>query len=121
MSHIILVVEDFPAVRKVIVHTLQRQGYAVIEAEDGRDAVKHLNGQQIDLVITDYNMPVLDGPGFIKVLREKEQYKYLPVLVLSTETNPEKIEKAQEAQITGWIKKPFDTEKFLKVIKKALR
>ena len=121
MPKVILVAEDFATSRNVIKSTLEKKGFIVITAEDGRDALKHFNGQTIDLVITDFNMPHLDGAELAKEIRSLTAYKSIPILVLSTETNRQKKEKAQEAKITGWIKKPFQSEEFLDIVNRVLR
>jgi len=95
-------------------------GCQVDEAADGREALKFFNGSRIDLVITDYNMPFMDGAALVEYIRGKDAYKYIPILVLSTETNIEKQKKAKEAKITGWIKKPFEIADFRNQIQKIL-
>lgn len=117
----IVVVEDFSSSRKIVVSTLTRSGYNVLEAEDGRDALKYFDGRKIDLLITDYNMPNMDGNELIQYVRNQAAYSFLPILVLSTETNLEKQREVTAHNITGWIKKPFQVEPFLKIVEKALR
>ncbi len=117
----ILIAEDFQTSRKVIVNTLMKQGYKIFEAEDGAEALEFFDGRKIDLLVTDYNMPNLDGAELVERVRQLEPYKYMPVLVLSTEINQNKKDRAQAAQITGWISKPFDLQRFLKIIEKSLK
>lgn len=117
----IVVAEDFQTSRKVIVNALSRKGYKVLEAEDGAQALDQFNGRIIDLLVTDYNMPRMDGAELVSSIRKIDQYKYIPVLVLSTEVKQEKKEKAAAAQITGWIAKPFDLERFIKIVEKSLK
>ena len=121
MPKVILVVEDFTASRNIIKSTLEKREYKVITAEDGRDALKHFNGQEIDLVITDYNMPHLDGADLAKEIRSMSSYSSVPILILSTETNGDKKAKAQEAHVTGWIKKPFESDDLYAIVKRVLR
>ena len=95
-------------------------GYLVEEAADGREALKYFNGSKIDLLVTDYNMPNMDGGSLVEYIRSKEEYKYIPIFVLSTETNIEKQKKAKEAKITSWIKKPFDIVEFKRIVEKVM-
>jgi two-component system, chemotaxis family, chemotaxis protein CheY len=120
MKKRIIVVEDFNTSRQIIKRTLEDLGCQVDEAADGREALKFFDGSSIDLVITDYNMPYMDGASLVEYIRSKEEYKYMPILVLSTETNTEKQKKAREAKITGWIKKPFEVADFKNQIQKVL-
>lgn len=117
----VLIVEDFATSRNIIKHTLEKKGFGVLEAEDGRDAMKFFDGRIIDLVITDYNMPNKNGAELAEYIRNMPVYQYLPILVLSTETNKEKKQRAADAKITGWIKKPFDVDTLLKFVNKALK
>jgi two-component system chemotaxis response regulator CheY len=117
----ILIAEDFQTSRRVIVNTLSKHGYKTLEAGDGVEALEQFDGRPIDLLITDYNMPNMDGAELVEKVRKIEKYKYIPVLVLSTEINQNKKDKAHAAQITGWIAKPFDLERFIKIIEKSLK
>ena len=117
---LILVIDDFQTTRDIIKNTLIKKGYKVIEAINGNDALKHFDGSEIDLVITDFNMPELDGVGLIQKIRNDDRYKYIPILVLSTETNSDKKEKAMSAGATGWIVKPFEIAPFLKIVEKVV-
>jgi len=121
MSKNIVVAEDFNVSRKIIVSVLSKAGYNVLEAVDGQEAEVMFDGRPVDLLITDYNMPRLNGAELIKKVRANEKYPYLPILLLTTEVNEQKIQLALDENITGWIKKPFQTEDFLKVVNKALR
>jgi two-component system chemotaxis response regulator CheY len=121
MSKTIVVAEDFNVSRKIIVSTLVKEGYIVMEATDGNEAVQHFDGKNIDLLITDFNMPNMNGAELIRKVRSIESYQYMPILLLTTEVKEEKIKQALEGNITGMIKKPFETTDFLKTVKKALR
>lgn len=121
MKKRIIVVEDFNTSRKIITRTLEKLGYKVDEAADGRDALKYFDGSKIDLVISDYNMPEMDGGDLVEFIRNTDHYKYIPVLMLSTETNIAKQNRAKEANITAWIKKPFEVDNFTRIVEKALR
>lgn len=117
----ILIAEDFQTSRKVIVNALTKSGYKTLEAEDGADALRQFDGQAIDLLVTDFNMPNMDGAELVSHVRKMDQYKYIPALVLSTEINQDKKDKAQAAQITAWVSKPFDLQRFLKLVEKSLK
>ncbi|HLO59907.1 MAG TPA: response regulator [Bacteroidales bacterium] len=120
MSKRIVVVEDFNTSRQIIKKTLESMGYRVDEAEDGQDALKYFNGEQVDLVITDYNMPRMSGAELVEYVRSRDEYRYIPIFMLSTETSIAKQNRAKEAKITCWIKKPFDVIEFKKLVQKVL-
>ena len=120
MKKRIIVVEDFNTSRQIIKKTLESMGYQVDEAADGREATQFFDGQRIDLVISDYNMPNMDGGALVEYIRSKEEYKYIPILILSTETNIDKQKRAKEAKITACKKKPFKVTEFKKLIEKVL-
>jgi two-component system chemotaxis response regulator CheY len=117
----IMIVEDFENTRYVIEFTLQQADYEVIKAVDGLDAIRHFNGQKIDLLVTDLHMPRMNGFELIENVKKIEQYKNIPVLMLTTEIDKEKKIYAKNLGITGWIQKPFVMERFLNIVKKALR
>jgi two-component system, chemotaxis family, chemotaxis protein CheY len=121
MSKTIVVAEDFNVSRKIIVSTLTKEGYTVLEANDGIEAINHFDGKSIDLLITDFNMPNMNGAELIHKVRGLEAYEYIPILLLTTEVKEEKIRQAMDGNITGMIKKPFETTEFLKTVKRALR
>lgn len=121
MSQTILIVDDFANTRYATRLVLERQGYTVFEAGDGQEALSVLDGKPVDLVITDYNMPQMNGVELIYEIRKISTYKYIPILLLSTETDEEKKQAAKEAGITGWIHKPFTFDRFLAIVKKALK
>jgi len=120
MKKRIVVVEDFNTSRQIIKKTLESMGYQVDEAADGREAMHFFNGNKIDLVISDYNMPNMDGRAVVEYIRNKEEYKFIPIFMLSTETNIDKQMRAREAKITAWIKKPFEVIEFRKLVEKVL-
>lgn len=121
MKKTILVVDDFENTRFVIEFTLKNAGFEVLKASDGKEATKFLDGRKLDLVITDYNMPNMNGLELTQYIRNVEQYQFIPVLMLTTETDQKKKEMAKDAAVTGWIQKPFKMEKFLAVVEKCLR
>ncbi|HNY63883.1 MAG TPA: response regulator [Deltaproteobacteria bacterium] len=120
MSKLILSVDDSPSIRQMVSFTLKNEGYQVIEAEDGRDALSKLGGSQVSLVITDLHMPNMDGIELIRNLRANPAYKFLPIVMLTTESNLDKKSQGKEAGATGWIVKPFKPEQLLAVVKRLL-
>ena len=120
MKKRIVVVEDFNTSRQIIKKTLEAMGHQVEEAIDGREATRFFDGSAIDLVISDYNMPNMDGGALVEYIRSKDKYKYIPIFMLSTETNIEKQNRARDAKITAWIKKPFEVQEFKKLVEKVL-
>ncbi|MFW5762066.1 MAG: response regulator [Cyclobacteriaceae bacterium] len=122
MKRTILIVDDSESVREMLTYSLEDAGYHILAGVDGVDALKFFHSnQKINLVITDLHMPRLDGIGFIKKVRVLEDYRYMPILFLTTESQGSKKEEAKKAGATGWLVKPFVAEKLLTVIKKVLR
>ena len=119
MSKKILAVDDSKTMRDMISFTLRGAGYDVVEANDGEDALGKLGDSSVNLVITDINMPRLDGIGLIKKLRADPSYKSTPILVLTTESESSKKDEGRQAGATGWIVKPFDPDQLLKVVQKV--
>jgi two-component system chemotaxis response regulator CheY len=116
----ILIVDDSAAIRQSISFILRQEGYETVEAQDGLEALTlagTLTG--LDLIITDVNMPNLDGIGFIRKVRELAQYKFTPILVLTTESQGSKMNEGKEAGATGWIVKPFNADKLLGIVRKV--
>lgn len=116
----ILTVDDSPSMRALLRHTLTCEGHVVAEAEDGLVALDWLsaNGKP-DLVITDINMPNMDGFGLIEAVRAQDCFRDMPMLVLSTESSDEKKSRARSAGATGWIVKPFDPEKLATAVRRV--
>lgn len=100
--------------------TLKGAGYDVLEAADGVEALSIANGKAVNLVITDVNMPRMDGIALIKALRALPSYEFTPLLMLTTESSAEKKQQGKSAGATGWIVKPFNPEQLLKTVKKVL-
>lgn len=120
MAKKVLVVDDSAAIRQSITYVLQQGGYDVVEAKDGMDGLTVLQGMDAtDLIITDVNMPNLDGIAFIRKVREIAKFKFTPIIVLTTESQGSKMNEGKEAGATGWIVKPFSAEKLLGVVKKV--
>jgi two-component system, chemotaxis family, chemotaxis protein CheY len=120
MGKRILTADDSASVRQMVSFTIKNAGYDVVEAVDGRDALSKLNGNPIHMVITDLNMPNLDGIGLIKGIRANPAYKFIPVILLTTESQESKKIEGKQAGATGWIVKPFKPEQLVAVIKKVL-
>jgi len=121
MSKSILIIDDSESIRELVGLTLESSGYKVEKAVDGVDALRFLDGREINLVITDLNMPNMDGIELIRSVRKKEGYATIPILMLTTESQAAKKEQAKAAGATGWIVKPFVQEKLLEVVKKVIR
>jgi len=115
-----LIVDDSPTMRQMVSFTLREAKFDVLEAENGADALKKVQGQKFDLILTDLNMPVMDGITFIRNARGLADTKYVPILMLTTESQAEKKSEGKAAGATGWIVKPFDPPKLLAVIGKVL-
>lgn len=120
MGAAILVVDDSVSIRQSVRFILEEGGYTVFEASDGVEGLKRLAEQKVQLVITDVNMPNMDGLTFVKKIRETEGIKFLPILVLTTESQGSVVEEGKKAGATGWIVKPFNNEKLLETIKKVI-
>ena len=116
MSKTILVVDDSASIRQVVSITLKSAGYSVIEAVDGKDALTKLDGQKINLVISDVNMPNMDGISFVKEMKQKANYKFTPVIMLTTEGSDEKKKEGQAAGAKAWVVKPFKPEQMLQAV-----
>jgi len=121
MEKTIVIVDDSESIREVVGFTLVNAGHKVLSAVDGQDALKFFNGDKIDLVVTDLHMPVMDGIQLIKEIRSREDYKFVPILFLTTESQQAKKLEAKDAGATGWIVKPFVPEKLLAAISKVVR
>jgi two-component system, chemotaxis family, chemotaxis protein CheY len=120
MSKRILTADDSASVRQMVAFTLKGAGYEVVEAVDGKDALSKLNGNPVHMVITDLNMPNLDGIELVKGIRASQAYKFIPVILLTTESQESKKLEGKKAGATGWITKPFKPEQLIAVVKKVL-
>lgn len=116
----VLVVDDSTSMRQMVSFTLSKAGYQVVEAADGKQALAAAEKSQCELVISDLNMPVMDGITLVKNLRELDQYKHTPILMLTTESTVDKKMEGKKAGATGWIVKPFDPDKLLDTVRKVL-
>ena len=117
----ILIVDDSESIREVVSFTLENEGFEVLVANDGTDALKFLDGREIDMIITDLHMPEMDGITLIKHVRAMDVYQRIPILFLTTESQTAKKMEAKEAGATGWIIKPFVPAKLIAALQKVLR
>ena len=116
----ILAVDDSASMRQMVAFTLKSAGHQVTEACDGQDALNKAKGNKFSLVLSDVNMPVMDGITLIKELRAMGDYKFTPILMLTTESTGEEKQEGKAAGATGWIVKPFNPDQLLATIKKVL-
>ena len=119
--HSILAVDDSASMRQMVSFTLKSAGFQVTEAVDGVDAWEKSVGREFDLVLTDQNMPRLDGIGLTRRLRENPKFKATPILILTTESSDQMKQAGRSAGATGWLVKPFDPTKLIEVIRKVIR
>ncbi|HTP73587.1 MAG TPA: response regulator [Burkholderiaceae bacterium] len=119
--HTILAVDDSASMRQMVSFTLKNAGFAVVEAVDGQDAWDKATSRDFALVLTDQNMPRMDGISLTRKLRETPRFKTTPILILTTESSDEMKQKGRAAGATGWLVKPFDPTKLIEVIGKVIR
>lgn len=120
MNKRIMTVDDSATVRQMVGFTLRDAGYEVIEAVDGKDALEQLSNQSVHMLITDLNMPQLDGVGLIKEVRRNPRNRFIPILMLTTESSDVKKQEGKAAGASGWIVKPFKPEQLLGVVRMVL-
>lgn len=118
MSKVIMIVDDSNIIRVTVRRALEGAGYSVLEAEEPLSALEQLNGQKVDLVISDVNMPTMNGIEFLKKLKEIDSYKFTPVIMLTTESQQELMMQGKEAGAKAWIVKPFNEKKLLMAVSK---
>ena len=119
MNRTVMVVDDSSSFRTVVKLALQKSGYDVIEATDGRDALAKLDGRKINLVVCDINMPQMDGITFVREMKGLAAHKFTPVIMLTTETQASKKEEARAAGAKGWLTKPFQTAQLIDAVNKT--
>jgi len=120
MAKTILVVDDSLSMRQLVKMSLTSAGHTVIEACDGRDALSKLGGQKINLIISDVNMPNLDGIGLVKAVKARPEYRFMPIIMLTTESEQSKKAEGQAAGAKAWIVKPFQPQQLLAAVEKLL-
>jgi two-component system chemotaxis response regulator CheY len=116
----ILSVDDSPSIRQMVKMTLGEAGYAVVEAGDGAQGLIQAKSRPMDAIITDLNMPVMDGMAFVREVRKLSSYVGVPILLLTTESDAEKKAQAKAAGATGWITKPFEPKQLIETLKKVM-
>ena len=120
MAKSILIVDDSASVRQVVGISLRHAGYEVIEGVDGKDALTKLKGQKVHLIISDVNMPNMDGISLVKAVKEMPAYKFTPIVMLTTESQEEKKRQGQAAGAKAWVVKPFKPDQLLSVVQKLV-
>lgn len=120
MAKTILVVDDSASLRQVVSIALKGGGYDVLEACDGKDALNKLTGQKIHLIISDVNMPNMDGIAFVKAVKQLPNYKFTPIIMLTTESQEDKKMEGQAAGAKAWVVKPFKPEQMLAAVAKLV-
>ncbi len=120
MAKCILTVDDSASIRQMVGFTLKAAGYEVIEAVDGVDALAKLNGSKVGMIITDLNMPNMNGIELTRAVRAEAAHKFVPIVLLTTESQDGKKQEGRAAGATGWIVKPFKPEQLLAVVKKLI-
>lgn len=119
MAKSILAVDDSVTMRQTIATALEKEGYVIALASDGVEALKKLDGGRFHVIITDINMPNMDGIRLIQEIRNLPAHRFTPIIVLTTESQPEKKEAGKNAGATGWIVKPFKPEQLIAVVRKV--
>ncbi len=120
MPKTVLVVDDSPTMRQMVSDTLRRAGFAVLEGSNGEDALRRVAGATVQLVITDFNMPVMGGIALIERLRARPEFRFTPILVLTTECEEKRKQEGRKAGATGWVVKPFDPARLIQVVKRLV-
>ena len=120
MAKTILAIDDSASIRQMVAFTLKSAGYEVLDAVDGQDGLEKARSHDVSLVLTDQNMPRMDGLTLIRTLRSLPQYKSTPILMLTTESSDAMKQQGRAAGATGWLVKPFDPQKLLEVVKKVI-
>ena len=119
MAKLIMTADDSASVRQMVAFTLKQNGYDVIEAVDGQDALQKLGAKKVDMLLTDLNMPKLDGIGLIKGVRASALNKFIPIVMLTTESQDSKKAEGKAAGATGWIVKPFDPVRLVDAVRRV--
>jgi two-component system, chemotaxis family, chemotaxis protein CheY len=121
MAKIILTADDSASIRQMVSFTLTNAGYQVVEAVDGKDAIDKLTTMQVDMLVTDLNMPNIDGIELIRQVRQHPKHKFIPIIMLTTESQDTKKQQGKAAGATGWIVKPFNATQLVDVVKKVIK
>jgi two-component system chemotaxis response regulator CheY len=118
MAKTIMIVDDSASMRRVVGIALKGAGYDVLEGVDGKDALSKLTGQKVHLIISDVNMPVMDGIAFLKAVKQMPAYKFTPVIMLTTESAEEKKREGQASGARAWVVKPFQPEQLINAVQR---
>ena len=116
----VMIVDDSASLRQVVSIALKGEGYEVIESEDGEAGLSQMNGQKIHLIICDVNMPNMDGITMVTKMKEIPEYKYTPIIMLTTESGPEMKERGKAVGVKAWMVKPFKPEQMLDAVSKLI-
>ena len=120
MAKTIMIVDDSASMRQVVGIALRGAGYEVLEGRDGRDALSKLTGQKVHLIISDVNMPVMDGISFVRAVKQLPAYKFTPIIMLTTEAGEDKKHAGQAAGAKAWVVKPFQPAQMLTAVSKLV-
>lgn len=120
MAKTIMIVDDSPSLRQVVNLTLKNAGYDVIEANDGNDAISKLDGKKINLIVSDVNMPGMNGIDMVKAIKQMAQYKFTPIIMLTTESQDQAKQAGKEAGVKAWMVKPFKPDQMLDAVSKLI-
>jgi two-component system chemotaxis response regulator CheY len=120
MSKTILIVDDSPSLRQTVSITLKKEGYQVIESGDGKEALGQLDGKKINLIISDVNMPNMDGIAMVKAIKKLPNYKFTPIIMLTTESGSNKMQEGKDAGVRAWMVKPFKPTDMLDAVSKLV-
>ena len=120
MVKTVMIVDDSASLRKVVGIALQGAGYEVVEASDGEDAIGKLDGRKLNLMISDVNMPRMDGITLVQRVKDMSAYRFLPIIMLTTESQDELKRKGQEAGVRAWVVKPFNPDQMLNAVAKLI-
>ena len=118
MAKTIMIVDDSASMRRVVSIALKGAGYDVLEGVDGKDALSKLTGQKVHMIISDVNMPVMDGIAFLKAVKQMPAYKFTPVIMLTTESAEEKKREGQASGARAWVVKPFQPEQLINAVQR---
>ena len=118
MAKTVMIVDDSASMREVVGIALRSAGYSVLEGRDGKDALSKLTGQKVHLIISDVNMPNMDGIEFLKAVKTLSNYKFTPIIMLTTESAEAKKREGQAAGARAWVVKPFKPEQLLGAVQK---
>lgn len=119
MSRTALAIDDSKTMRDMVAFTLKNAGFEVTEAENGQLGLDQISGSSFDVIITDINMPIMDGIEFTREARKRAEARTTPILILTTESGSSLKNEGRSAGATGWIVKPFNPEKLLQVVEKV--